>query len=74
MPYWYEVRGWKDYNDDPHDGEPQDMGAAFGLYVHVWNSEDPEDDHWWWTYSGEPEDWEDWQYIIEAQMEMHGYA
>ena len=73
MTWYYEVLAWEDYNGNRIDGEPKDPDESYGIYVHAYNTEDPEDQHYWWSFVGQPfEEWEDWNDVIYAQMEMHG--
>jgi hypothetical protein len=41
--------------------------------VHVWNDDDPEEHHYFWTFTGGPmPSWEEWWILIGAVMEAHG--
>lgn len=80
MSYSFSVEGWQDFdggrfvNDDEGDVEP-DLENVQGVFVHAVNDDDPSDEHYFWTYVGEPfEEWEEWWVLVGAMMDMHGMS
>lgn len=72
VPYEFEGDSWIDENYVYHDGEPYDLDATYSIRVFAW---DPVtgDQKTWWVHSPYPLDsWDDWNDLIEGQMEMHG--
>ena len=65
---WYEVpedHSLRDVNNlDPHDIE--------GLWVHVYNLDDPQDEHWFWVRSYMSLDFDQWDDLVAGAMDMHG--
>lgn len=45
-----------------------------GIHVHVWDPENPSDNHWWWIWSYAPLDWDQWDDQIDLNGDMHNFA
>jgi len=73
--YTFDVWGWEDANGDRWTGEPFNIQDTYGIWVHVYNPDNPEDSHPFWAFTPEPyEDWEEWWDYIGILAAMHGYV
>lgn len=73
MAFSFTVDGWQDWEGNRHEGPPDDLDETQGSFVHAWDPQDPENEHYFWTFVGEPfETWEEWWVLIGALMDMHG--
>lgn len=73
MSYVFDVHGWESPNGDWIDGEPGAIDITYGVYVHVYDPETPEDERWGWVRTMEPlDDWEDWDQLVIAVYASHG--
>lgn len=76
----FDVLGWEDDGGNRHLPDengtpdvPQDLDDTFGIFVHVYDTDDDEYHHYFWAFSGSPyEDWDDWWDLIEEMMDMYG--
>lgn len=75
MAYSFTVEGWQDWDGNRYEGATDDLDETQGVFVHAVNDGDSEDEHYFWTFVGEPfEEWEEWYVLIGAMMDMHGLS
>lgn len=75
MAYSFTVEGWQDWDGNRYEGGADDLEETQGVFVHAVNDDDSEDEHYFWTFVGEPfEEWEEWWVLIGAMMDMHGLS
>ena len=80
MPYDFTVDGWQDWDGNRFDntdegGDPAPIEEVQGVFVHATNPDDPEDEHYFWVFIGEPfEEWEEWWVLTAAMMDMYGLS
>lgn len=75
MPYTFTADGWQDWDGNRYEGDPPDVEDTQGLFIHATDPADPESDHYFWTFVGEPfEEWDEWWVLVGAMMEMHGMS
>lgn len=80
MAYTFVVDGWQDWDGNRYEmtagGDvQQQVDQTQGVFVHAWDTDDPEDEHYFWAYVGEPFlDWDEWYVLVGALMEMHGMS
>lgn len=80
MAYTFTVDGWQDWDGNRYESDPggsvdPDPENTQGVFVHATDASDPESDHWFWVYVGEPfEEWDEWWVLIGSMMEMHGMS
>ena len=72
MAYEFTAEGWEDFDGNRHGGTPSDLDATHGVFVHVSNPDDPEDETYFWAYAAEFDDWAEWWVYIGGLMEMYG--
>lgn len=78
MAYTFTVDGWQDWDGNrfemvPDGDTEQDVSLTQGVFVHAWDTDDPESEHYFWVYVGEEfETWDEWEVLIGAMMDMHG--
>jgi hypothetical protein len=65
---WYEVPTGDSLQDHA------DPDKVEGIWVHTWNPDMPGDEHWFWVRSYYPLDWDEWDDLIELQMDTHNMA
>ena len=51
-----------------------DPADVQGVHVHVYNPDDPHDDHWFWVWTYSVLDWNQWDDVVAGNMEMHNMA
>lgn len=71
MAYKFEAVGWEDFRGNRYKGGPGDVARTHGVWVHVTNPDDPEDQHMFWAW-GKFNEWAEWWVYIGALMTAHG--
>lgn len=73
MSYVYEAWGWENAEGDWIDGDPISPDLTYGLYVRVYDPDNPEDEHWGWVYTIDTlDDWDDWNALVAVVYGDHG--
>jgi hypothetical protein len=69
------VEGWKDFQNNNHDGVPADneLADVQGMFVRLVNVNDPEDVQYFWAMVlGGYDNWMEWYLYIDSLLEMYG--
>lgn len=83
--YNSEAVGWTEFNQPPDTNwyevpegstirDNVDAGDVEAIWVHVYNVDDPSDDHWFWVRSYMSLDWDQWDYIVGQTADMHNMS
>lgn len=86
MSYAFDVEGWEDFRGNRHRGGPPSPESAHGVFVHLTNPDDRDDQHrfWAWGYFApkrqpgetrldhELRGWVEWWLYVAGLMHMHG--
>lgn len=75
MTFTFTVDGWQDWDGNRREGEPDSVDDTQGMFVHAWDADSPDDEHYFWVYIGGPfEEWDEWWVLVGAMMDMHGMS
>ncbi len=71
VAYTFRATGWEDFDGNRYRGTPSDVERTHGVFVHVQNPDDSDDQHRFWAW-GKFSGWAEWWVYIGALMQMHG--
>lgn len=73
MPYDFQVLGWENMRGDREPGDPpEDLGNVRGVFVHAWDTENPENQRHFWAFSPGPmRNWNQWLRLIDGLAQMY---
>ena len=85
LAYSVSIGGFETFGELDDEGNPPrfsgdprnefDAQDVYGVFAHLVNEDDPDDEHWFWVYQmGDLEDWDEWYDYITDVAGDHGMA